>query len=281
MNNSISITSVLRHTFAAYLGQRVVLLSLAALTVVPVEVLSALVGKASPAGAIVVLIVDVVVIALFMGAVVQLAADRRNDAPVKSLGELLRVVRPILGQLVFVGTVAGLALAFISFVSSLLFVGLIVGSALGSGNVVAALIVGLLASVVLSLGPSLFLVTIWSVAAPIVVLERPGGLLALPRSNMLVRGHRRRTCAAIVILTIALSVAGGAIELAGRTLGSAPSIVAGLLAAILIAPVPALAATALYFELRGDSPQATPPGGPIQTPPAGPAQEGAPTSPCA
>jgi len=99
MNDSISITSVLRHTFAAYLGQRAVLLSLAALAVVPVEALSALVGKASPVGAIVVLIVDFVVLALFMGAVVQLAADRRNDAPVKSLGELLRVVRPVLGGL--------------------------------------------------------------------------------------------------------------------------------------------------------------------------------------
>jgi hypothetical protein len=71
MNSSISITAVLRQTFAAYRAQAVVLLSLAACTVVPIEVLGAPLGKTSIAAAIVVLAVDITLIALFTGAVIR------------------------------------------------------------------------------------------------------------------------------------------------------------------------------------------------------------------
>jgi hypothetical protein len=283
VDDSISIISVLRRTFASYRDQAVVLLSLAALAVVPIEVLGALLGKASPAAALVVLVVDIVAIALFTGTVVQLAADSRGNAPAKSPGELLRAVRPVLGQLVLVGIVAGLALGLLSFVGSLLFAGVIVGTAFAVGSIVEVVIVGLLLGVVVSVGPSLFLITIWSVAAPVVVLERPGGLLALPRSHQLVRGNRRRVCVAVLALAIPLGVAGGAIEGGGQALGSVPSTLAELLIPILIAPIPALASAALYLELRGGSPAAAQPGPPKGVPsqplsPA-PSQLAAPTPP--
>jgi hypothetical protein len=43
---------------------------------------------------------------------------------------------------------------------------------------------------VLLLAPGTYLLIVWSVAIPVVVLERPGGLRALTRSSDLVRGHR-------------------------------------------------------------------------------------------
>lgn len=283
MNSSISITSVLRQTFAAYLGQAIVLLSLAALTVVPLDVLGTALPKASPALGIVILVVDVTVIALFTGSIVRLSTDLREDTDVKGPGQLLRAIRPILGQLVFVGAVAGGAIALLSVAASLLLLGVTIGAALGTGSVIGAVVVGGLASFVLFVGPSLFLMTIWSVAAPVVVLERPGGLLALPRSHQLVRGNRLRVFATILALVVPIGVAGSAIELGGHALGGIPAIVAQMLVAVLIAPIPALAATALYFELRDNSPHAsqpgTPSGGPIPTSPAGPDQLAAPTPP--
>jgi hypothetical protein len=266
MNSSISIASVLRRTFAAYTSQAVVLLSLAALAVVPVEVISAALPSASPALALVALIVDVVVIALFMGVVVRLSADLREDTNVKSPRQLLRAIRPVLGQLVFVGTVAGMAIALLSFAASLLILGVVIAAALGGGDAITAAIVGVFASVVVSAGPCLFLLTIWSVTAPVVVLESPGGLLALPRSHQLVRGNRRRVLATILALAIPLGLAGVAIELSGQELGRMPAIVIQILVAVLIAPIPPLAATALYFELHDGSTHASQPGTPLRGP---------------
>jgi hypothetical protein len=282
MNSSINITAVLRHTLAAYRSRADVLLALAAFTVVPIEVLGALLGKASPAAAIVALVIDIALIALFTGAVIRLTADLRDHEQVRSPGELLRAVRPMLGQLVLVGIVASLAIALLYLVASLLLIGTLVGAAFAISSI-AVVIVGVLLGTVVSLGPTLFLVTIWSVAAPVVVLERPGGLRALPRSHQLVRGNRRRTCAAIVALAVPLGIASAAIEGAGHALGSAPAILAQLLASILIAPIPPLAATTLYFELGSGSPRATQPGPPEGVPsqPLTPSrsQDAAPTPP--
>lgn len=88
---------------------------------------------------------------------------------------------------------------------------------------------------------------VWSVAIPVVVLERPGGLSALTRSSDLVRGHRWKVLVLAVLFWLTATVGVRALGLAGHTgLGVAVQ----LIAAILIAPIPLLAATALYFELR-------------------------------
>jgi hypothetical protein len=283
MNSSINITAVLRRTFAAYRSRAGVLLALAAFTVVPIEVLSALLGKASPAAAIVALVIDIALIALFASAVIRVTADLRDHARVKNPGELLRAARPVLGQLVLVGVVAGIAIGVLSFAGSLLFLGLTVGAILSGGGLVGAVIVAAVAGTILFSGPGLFLLTIWSVAAPVVVIERPGGLLALPRSQKLVRGNRWRVFGTILALAVPLGLAGTAIEGAGHALGGAPAILAQLLASILIAPIPPLAATTLYFELGSGSPLATRPGPPegvpSQTLTPHASQDAAPTSP--
>lgn len=56
----------------------------------------------------------------------------------------------------------------------------------------------------------------------------------------------------IAILGLSLGVGGDAIELAGHAVGSGTGlVVARVLVAILVVPVPVLAASELYFELRG------------------------------
>ncbi len=101
------------------------------------------------------------------------------------------------------------------------------------------------------LAPGWFLLTIWSVTAPVVVLERPGRLRALRRSRTLVRGNRWRVFGVIALLAIPLGIASHALELVGSAAGHGPALAAKMLVAILVAPIPLLAATALYFELRG------------------------------
>ena len=75
----------------------------------------------------------------------------------RAVGQLLRAATPVIGQLILVGIVAG--------------IGIVIGF-------------------VLIIVPGLILLTIWSVAAPVVVLERPGGLRALRRSRELVQRQR-------------------------------------------------------------------------------------------
>ncbi|HUB75337.1 MAG TPA: hypothetical protein VL979_15060 [Solirubrobacteraceae bacterium] len=93
--------------------------------------------------------------------------------------------------------------------------------------------------------PFVALLTLWSVALPVVVIERPGQAHALARSRELVRGNRLRT---LVVVAGVIGVVEGA-----RLVGSLPATAAGGIAAAilwwLVAPIPILAATALYLEL--------------------------------
>jgi hypothetical protein len=111
---------------------------------------------------------------------------------------------------------------------------------------------------VLLLVPEPFLLTVWSVLAAVAVLERPGGLRALGRSRELVRGNGWRVLALILMLAFPLALATSEIEGATRTVGSGPATAVRLLIATLIAPIPVLAATVRYFELRRAEPTPAP-----------------------
>jgi uncharacterized membrane protein len=131
----------------------------------------------------------------------------------------------VLGQLILVGIVAG--------------VGIVIGF-------------------VLLIVPGLILITIWSVAAPVVVLERPGVFAALARSRELVRGNGWQVFGVILVLDILVVIVGSGIELGADSAGSGVGIVARVIVGVLSAPLSALAAAVLYFELRGAVAPATP-----------------------
>ena len=106
-------------------------------------ILTAVLVAAAPALALLAVVISLVATTLFTGMVVELVADVQDGRRDASVGQLLRAVTPVLGQLILVGIVAGL--------------GIVIGF-------------------ILIIVPGLILITIWSVAAPVVVLERPGGL---------------------------------------------------------------------------------------------------------
>jgi hypothetical protein len=220
LNSSIDVGGVIRRTFQIYVDQASVLMPAAAVVFVISGVLSVLLIAASSGLAIVAFLISLVASTLFTGMVVELVADVQDGKRDASAGQLLRAASPVLGQLILVGIVAG--------------IGIVIGF-------------------ILIIVPGLILITIWSVAAPVVVLERPGGLRPLGRSRELVKGNGWNVFAVILLMVILVGVLGSAIELAGDSAGTAVGLVVRVVVGILTAPISALAAAVLYFELRGGS----------------------------
>jgi hypothetical protein len=254
MNASLRISAVLRRTFGIYASQASVLLT-AAIVLDAIVVLDRVSFKSSPALAIAAVPVNLVLIGLFVCVVVLIVADVYDGGRRRGARELLRGAWLSLGPLLLVGVLALLAITLLTSVASTILFVIIGGVALSAGVGVLGLIIGLLLVPVLLLIPELFLFTIWSVLAAVTVLERSGGLRAFARSRELVRGNGWRVLALILMLAFPLALATGELDRATRLAGATPATAVGLLViAALITPIPALASTALYFELRRTEP---------------------------
>ncbi len=217
MTSSIDVGEIIRRTFQIYVDQASVLMPAAAVVFAISGVFGVLLIAASSGLAFIALIVSLVATTLFTGMVVELVADVQDGKRDASAGQLLRAVTPVLGQLILVGIVAG---------------------------------IGILIGFILIVIPGLILATLWAVAAPVVVLERPGGLRALGRSRELVRGNGWNVFAVILLLVVLVGVVGAGIEVAADAAGTGVGLVVRVIVGILTAPISALAAAVLYFDLR-------------------------------
>jgi hypothetical protein len=227
MKGKLDVGQVIRRVFEIYVEQASVLMPAAAVVFVLTGIVSALLVTASPALALVALLISLLATTVFTGMIVNLVADIRDGRRDASVGQLLQAVTPVLGKLILVGFVAAIAI-----------------------------VIGLILIVI----PGLILITIWSVAAPVVVLERPPGLGALGRSRELVRGNGWQVFGAILLLTILVAVVARLIEVAAESAGSGAGLVVTVVVGVLTAPISALAQAVVYFELL-DLSGATPPSG--------------------
>jgi hypothetical protein len=218
MNRTLHAGDVIRTVFRIYVDEAPVLMPAAAVVFVITGILTAVLVAASPALALVGAIVSLVATVLFTGMVVELVSDVQDGRRDATVGQLLRAVGPVLGSLLVVGIAAGVGV-----------------------------VLGFLALVV----PGLILITVWSVAAPVVVLERPPGLRALGRSRELVRGNGWQVFGVIVALDILVVAISAGLRIAADSAGSGVGIVVGVVVGVLTAPLAALAAAVLYFALRG------------------------------
>ncbi len=218
MQSRLDVGGVIRRVFHIYVDQASVLMPAAAVVFVFTGIIAALLVAASPGLALIAVLIDLVAITLFTGMVVELVADVQDGRRDASPGQLLRAATPVLGQLILVGIVAG--------------IGIVVGF-------------------ILIIVPGLILLTIWSVAAPVVVLENPGVFAALRRSRELVRGNGWQVFGVILVLYILVGAVSVLIEGAAESAGSGAGIVVRVVVGVLTAPLSALAASVLYFELRG------------------------------
>lgn len=163
-------------------------------------------------------LVGIVLGVLFQGMVVELVRDVQDGRRDSSVGQLYQTVSPILLPLLGVAILYGLGVA-----------------------------IGL----VLLIVPGLFLLTIWAVAAPVAVIERPGVFGSFTRSQELVKGNGWPVFATIFIvfaLVFAVGLVAGAI---GAGLGDAGQIVLQWIVNAIVAPIAALTAAVLYFALAG------------------------------
>ena len=220
MQPRVDAGGVIRRVFEIYVEQASVLMPAAAVVFVFTGIISTLLVAASPALALVALIVSLVATTLFTGMVVELVSDIQDGRRDSTPGQLLRAASPVLGQLILVGIVAG--------------IGIVIG-------------------LILIIVPGLILITIWSVAAPVVVLEHPGVFAALSRSRQLVRGNGWQVFGVILFLYIFVGVVSFIIEGVAESASSAVGIVVRVVIGVLTAPLAALAASVLYFELGGAS----------------------------
>jgi hypothetical protein len=218
MNRSIDIGSVISRTFSIYADQASVLLPASAAVFVVVGAVSALLVVIAPVLAILAFVVILVGTTLFTGMVVELVSDVQDGRRDATVGQLFNAATPFIGQLILVGIVAG---------------------------------IGIAVGFVLIIIPGLILLTIWSVFAPVIVLENPGGLKPLGRSRELVKGNGWQVFGVIVVLVLGVNIVSGIIEAIGASGGTAANIVVRVIVEIFTAPIPALAASVLYFELRG------------------------------
>ncbi len=216
----LDIGAVIRRVFDIYVQQAAVLMPAAAVVFVFTGIITGLLVVASSGLAVVAVAIYLVAATLFTGMVVRLVADVQDGRRDATAGKLLRAAAPVLGQLILVGVVAA---------------------------------IGIMAGFILLVIPGLILLTLWSVAAPVVVIENPGVFPALRRSRLLVRGNGLQVFAVIMILVVLVGAAGNIIDAVAASAGTGAGIVARVIVGVLSAPLSALAAAVLYFELRARS----------------------------
>jgi len=155
---------------------------------------------------------------LYQGMVVKLVQDVQDGRRDHSVGDLIRSVEPVFWPLLTVSILTGIAVG-----------------------------IGLILLVI----PGLILIVIWSVVAPVVVLERPGVFEAFGRSRDLVRGNGWNVFAVILLVFVAVAVVSVAAGLATDSLGSLGRALVQWAVNAALAPATALSASVLYFALRG------------------------------
>jgi hypothetical protein len=217
MNRKIEVGDTLSQVFSTYGAHAGVLLPVAFWLFLAVAIVDGLVGS-SLALVPLVVVVSTVAGTLYQGMVVGLVRDVQDGRRDSSVGELFGFAAPVLLPLIVAGLLSGLGIGI---------------------------------GIVLLVAPGLFLLTIWAVIAPAIVIERRGVLAAFGRSRQLVRGNGWPVFGVIVVAFV-ISLVGGIIFTsiaAGISDGPIIRIVFSALASTITAPIGALVAGVLYYRL--------------------------------
>ena len=194
------------------------LLPIAFVVYVLVSLLILLLGSLGWLGAVVGFFVSIAGIFWLQGALVLAIDDVRDGRADLSVSETLDRVRPHLGTLALAGLLAGIAITF---------------------------------GFILLIVPGLFLLTIWLLIVPAIMLESCGVSESFARSQELVRGYGWSVFGVIVLtVLILLGVAIGFAIVDGVLDNRWLSFALGAVVQTMTAPFLALAWTITYYELR-------------------------------
>jgi hypothetical protein len=222
MNGKLDTARVFERIFEIYRDQFTLLIPAALVVFVPVAIISGLIyaGDVGILGALIVAAIGTIATYWFQGMVVEAARDILDGRRDHTVGSLLRSVVPVLGALIVAGILAGIAIG-----------------------------IGLLLLIV----PGLFLLTIWAVLAPVIVIERKDALSSFGRSRELVRGSGWQVFGVIVVLFLLQLIVTAVIQALANSVSDTivGFSIADLIVRLLVAPLSALAAAVLFFELKG------------------------------
>jgi hypothetical protein len=213
----IDVGEIISKVFRIYVDYAGVLIPVAAILYL-IEAVFRLLGLESTALGLIGGVIGLVLATLYTGMVVELVNDVRDGRLDQTVGGLFSSVTPVLLPLIAVSILAGIGIG-----------------------------IGFLLLIV----PGLILVTFWSVVAPVMVLERPGVFRAFGRSWELVRGNGWQVFGVIVLFFLIFIAIGIVLGVIGALLGDAGEVVLGYVGSVITAPLVALAAAVLYFELKG------------------------------
>src|SRR5213596_718403 len=163
-------------------------------------------------------------------ALVETVHDVRDGRADRSIGETYRAVQPVLPAVIIAGILA----------------------AIGIGIGFILLII-----------PGLFLLTIWSMVIPVIVLERRSTGEAFTRSREVVRGNGWKVFGLVIITFISLGIVSGVIRALFTPLPDfLDAWLGSLVAPRLTIPFTAAALTTAYFRLVAQKPASPAPAAP-------------------
>jgi hypothetical protein len=218
MERKLSVGDTLSKTFSIYRDQAGVLLPVAFWLFLLVAIAELLAGDNELSLFLVSFVLGLAVTFLYQGMVVALVKDLQDGRRDNSVGDLMRSVLPVLLPLIGAGVLIGISVGF---------------------------------AILLLIAPGLFLLTIWAVTAPVIVIERRGVFDALGRSRQLVRGHGWPVLGVILVAVLISIVVAILLALLAEALAEGEIIAAVFttLGATVTAPIEGLVASVLYFRL--------------------------------
>jgi hypothetical protein len=194
------------------------LLPIALVVLVVISLVTLILRGAGALGALGAGVVAIVGIYLVQAALVEAVADVRDGRADLTLTETLASVLPRLGSILVASLAAGIAIA-IGFVLIII--------------------------------PGLYLLTIWSMIIPVLVLEQVGAFDSFGRSRALVRGYGW-TVFGVILITFLINIAAHivvAVLVSGLS-DSVSSYLTSVIADTLVTPFVAAVLTAMYFRLK-------------------------------
>ncbi len=167
------LSGVLDEAWRMYKAHARHLLAIAFVIYLVAAVIAALLALAGTIGALLGGLVGIIAAFLLQAALVKAVQDVRDGRVDMSIGETVSAATPYLGAVVLASFLAGIAIT-----------------------------IGLILVIV----PGLYLMTIWAVIVPVIVIEGSGALASFGRSQQLVRGRGWHVFATLVLVFVILLV---------------------------------------------------------------------------
>jgi hypothetical protein len=213
------LTGVLDEAWQMYRAHARHLLTLAFLVYIGAAIVAALLGLAGNVGAFLGLIAIIFAAFLLQAMLIKTVQDEREGRADLTIGDTVNAAIPYLVPVAIASILAGIAVT-----------------------------IGLFFLIV----PGLWLMTIWAVIIPVIVIERVGALQSFGRSQDLVRGHGWHVFFTLVLVYIIQFIVNGLLEVIFHVLPAALRDGLGtVISGTLIAPFVAIVVTLIYYRLAG------------------------------